>query len=163
MSFPEKIIIVAMTRDRVIGCGGKIPWQIPEELARFREWTIGHTVVMGRQTFASIGRPLAGRRNIVVSSSMAPLPGVEVCGSLGEAVRLAEQAACEKIFFIGGAGIYEEALPLADTLIVSWIEGEYAGDTCFPPDDGRRWGLREGRRFAAFTQEIYTRLQPVVG
>ena len=93
-----KIIIVAMTEQLLIGSAGHIPWQIPEELRLFRELTSGHTLIMGRHTFASIGRPLPDRRTIVVSRHLPATPGIEICADLPAALRLTESSV-DKIFF----------------------------------------------------------------
>jgi dihydrofolate reductase len=157
MTSASKIIIVAMTEDWLIGRNGTIPWQIPEELRLFRELTIGHTLIMGRRTFQSIGRPLPGRRNIVVSRSLPPTPEVEICPDLETALALAEQGEKTKIFFIGGAQIYAAALPLADILHISWIRGEYHGDTWFPPFSEAEWVVDSERDYGLFRHVVYRR------
>lgn len=153
---PQKIILVAMTRDRVIGREGRIPWNIPEELRLFRELTSGHSVVMGRRTFESIGRPLPERRNIVISSTLPPTPGIIVCSSLRKA--LAEGAAFgRKIFLIGGHQVFAESLPLADLLRISWIDGDYAGDVLFPPFDLSQWEEIHSQEYSGFRHVLYGR------
>jgi dihydrofolate reductase len=153
---PEKIILVAMTGDRVIGRGNTIPWHLPAELRLFRELTLGHPVIMGRRTFESIGRPLPGRRNLVVSRTLPPAPDeVEVCRSLDEALQRAAPA--RKVFFIGGAEIYRQALPLADTLRISWIAGRYEGDVLFPEFAPAEWEAVEETAFADFRHAVYRR------
>lgn len=127
----ELIVIAAMAKNRVIGLHNTIPWQIPEEMAHFRATTMGHPVIMGRRTYASIGSPLPGRRTIVLSRdpTFHP-PGCLVAGSLIEAID-----ACTgegKVFIAGGERVYREALPLADTLILTVIDRDYEGDTFFP-------------------------------
>ena len=105
------IILVAMTDDRIIGRQGELPWDIPEDLALFRRLTVGHTLVMGRKTFESIGRPLPQRTNIVISRSMPPMEGVIVCPDFSSAVERACQGG-GKVYFIGGREIYRQALAL---------------------------------------------------
>lgn len=150
------IILVAMTVDRVIGQRGKLPWAIPEDLALFRRLTFGHTLVMGRRTFESIGRPLPGRKNIVVSSTMLPMEGVIVCPDFPSAV----EHACQdggKVFFIGGREIYRQALPLVGRLSVSWIKREYEGDCWFPDYRQSDWLIEEEGDYPEFYHAVYRR------
>nr|WP_321465648.1 dihydrofolate reductase [uncultured Desulfobulbus sp.] len=128
----ELIIIAAVAANRVIGRHNTIPWQIPEEMAHFKTTTMGSPLIMGRLTYASIGGPLPGRRCIVVSTSAAfsPHPACEKVPSLEAAIDLCRDA--KQIFVIGGSMLYQAALPLADTLIISWIGQEFAGDASFP-------------------------------
>jgi len=128
----ELIVIAAMAANRVIGCHNTIPWRIPEEMAHFKATTMGHPVIMGRKTYQSIGGPLPGRRTIVVSRDPAfrPHPDCTVAPSLTAAIAACAGAA--KVFVIGGEQIYRLALPLADTLILTVIGRDYAGDAFFP-------------------------------
>lgn len=130
-------LVVAMDARRGIGIDNKLPWHLPEDLAHFKRVTLGHPIIMGRKTFDSIGRPLPGRRNIVVTRN--PYwrhEGVEAVGSLEEAVALAGD---EPASVIGGAQIFEGALDLADRMIVTHIEREYDCDTFFPEIDPAKW------------------------
>ena len=115
----EKCLIVAVADDGAIGKGGSIPWHIPADMKFFREKTLSHPVIMGRKTFESIGRPLPGRKNIVLSHNGLEAEGVTVCSSLEAAFKLCTD--CEKVFIIGGAGLYREALPLADRLYITEV------------------------------------------
>ncbi len=125
-------LIAAMAENRVIGGGGAIPWHLPADLRHFREITMGHPVIMGRRTYASIGGPLPGRRNLVLSrSSGFRAEGVEVFASLEEA--LAACTGAEEVFVCGGGEVYREALPLSDRIYLTIIHREYDGDTRFPP------------------------------
>jgi dihydrofolate reductase len=152
----QKIILVAMTEDRLIGREGRIPWHIPEELRLFRELTVGHAVLMGRRTFESIGRPLPERRNIVLSRTLGPTPGVIVCADLRKG--LAEGAAHgSKTFIIGGRQVYLEALPIADFMRISWIPGHYAGDVYFPPFSLSDWEEIDSRDRTGFRHATYRR------
>lgn len=153
----EKIVVVAMTADRVIGREGRIPWHLPEELRLFKELTWGETVIMGRLTFESIGRPLPGRRNIVVSRTLPDSPGIEICPSLDAALECAGKDRGGKIFFIGGAELYRRAIEVADTLIVSWVDGVHAGDTFFPEIDFSLWREIECHRHPQFRICTYGR------
>lgn len=124
--------IVAMTRDRVIGNRGKMPWHVPEDLCWFRTATEGHAVLMGRKTFAAIGRPLPGRLNLVVTRGPAiEAPGVVTICDLA-AFAEADYAPRE-VWVAGGAEIYRQMLPHCSELYVSLIEGAYPGETFFPP------------------------------
>ncbi|WP_423197924.1 MULTISPECIES: dihydrofolate reductase [unclassified Cupriavidus] len=131
-------LIVARARNGTIGRDNTLPWRLPEDLAHFKRTTMGAPVIMGRKTWDSIGRPLPGRRNIVVSRNPAlKLEGAEVAGSLEEAQRLC--MGVEQVFLIGGAQLYEEALPSADRLVVTEIDADVDGDAFFPPIDRARW------------------------
>jgi dihydrofolate reductase len=154
MSKPEKIIIVAMTRDRVIGLKGRMPWHISDDLKLFKRITLGGTVIMGRATFESIGKALPGRNNIVVSATVKEIPGATVCRTFEEAVQKAESPG-QKIFFIGGASIYKQALPISDTMHVSWVKQEYAGDTHFPEFDPDQWQEEEKTEYPEFIYVLY--------
>lgn len=130
-------LVAALARGGVIGRDNSIPWRIPEDVARFREVTTGHPVVMGRRTWDSIParfRPLPGRRNIVVTRNGRWYgDGAERVGSLEEAVALAGDV--PEVFVIGGAELYAAALPFADELLLTEIDAEFAGDTVFPEVD----------------------------
>lgn len=130
-------LVAAVARGGVIGRDNGIPWRIPEDVARFRELTMGHPVVMGRRTWDSIParfRPLPGRRNIVVTRNRKWYgDGAERVGSLEEALDFL--AGAPEVFVIGGAGVYAAALPLADELQLTEIDAEIEGDTLFPPFD----------------------------
>ena len=130
-------IIVAVSDNGVIGRGGGLPWRLPDDLRRFKALTIGHPVIMGRRTWESLGRPLPGRRNIVVTRNRAyAAQGVEIAGSLQKA--LAQVADAAEVFVIGGASLYADALPLAHRLYLTRVHAEVEGDVRFPawsPDD----------------------------
>lgn len=127
-------LIAAVARNGVIGAGGRIPWDIPEDRKHFKELTMGHVLVMGRRTFEEIGRPLPGRLNIVVSKTLAAeCDGLLYAASLDDAIRLAGEVAPGKTVFISGGGqLYEAALQLADVLYLTEIDAEISGDTYFP-------------------------------
>lgn len=150
------IMIAALTKDRVIGQGNGLPWRISEELRHFKRVTLGHTLIMGRKTFEAIGRPLPGRKTVVVSRSLPPAEGVDVCRSLDAAV----EKACaygKKVFIAGGASIYRQALPTAETLYLSYIKKDYRGDFRFPEFDEGEWEIAEEEDHAEFTFVIYRR------
>lgn len=150
------IIVVAMTSDRIIGRRGQLPWSIPEDLALFRRLTYGHTLVMGRRTFESIGRPLPGRLNIVVSRSMTTVEGLIVCRNFTEAQQAADQGNGD-IFFIGGCEIYRQALAVAGKLSISWIKKHYPGDCRFPDYRPEDWLIEQEKDYPEFRHIIYRR------
>jgi dihydrofolate reductase len=121
--------IAAMSLNRVIGNGNKIPWHLPEDFKWFKATTTGHIIVMGRKTFESIGKPLPNRETIVLSRSTFSHPGVRTIASLDE---LRAVAADRQVFICGGAQIYEQALPLCSELFLTLVKREVEGDTFFP-------------------------------
>jgi len=124
-------IIAAVSRNRIIGAGRTLPWNIPADMRRFRELTLGHTVIMGRKTFESIGHPLQGRKNIIITrQSDYNSAGTLVAGSLAEALQLAKGDG--EIFICGGAEIYAQALPFAERIYLTHIDFDIEGDTQFP-------------------------------
>lgn len=123
--------IVAMTGKRVIGRAGTLPWHLPDDLAFFKKTTSGHTVVMGRKTFDSIGRPLPKRRNIVLTRDRHwSHPGVTVIHDPAELAALPESDS--GIYIIGGAEIYRAFMNRMDDLLITHLKGDYEGDTLFP-------------------------------
>ena len=129
---PPIILLVAMAENRVIGKNGAIPWHIPEEVAFFKSSTMGHTLVMGRKTYDSIGRPLPGRTNIVISSQPElVIEGCKMAASLQEALDIAKPLG-KKIFIIGGGEIFKQSMILADSIYLSVIHREVDGDVFFP-------------------------------
>jgi len=131
-------LVAAIARNRVIGIGGRLPWHLPEDLRRFKRLTLGAPVIMGRRTHESIGRPLPGRRNIVVTrQSDARWPGCTVVPSLPAALAVAADA--PEAFVIGGAALYAEALPDASRLYLTLIDAAYDGDTWFPEFEAAAW------------------------
>ena len=131
---PPLALIIAVARNGVIGKEGGLPWHIPEDLKHFKRTTVGHTVIMGRRTHESIGRALPSRRNIVVTRQRAAaFAGCEVAQSLEEAIASARLTdSCP--FVIGGASLYEEALPLATEIYLTEIDRDVVGDTFFLHD-----------------------------
>ncbi len=120
-----------MSANRVIGKDNTIPWHIPGEQARFKEITMGHPLIMGRRTWQSIGHPLPGRRNIVISRNPSfSAPGAEVVHSLDQSLALCEKE--DRVFIIGGEQLYRLSLPLADTLILTILPQQVSGDVFFP-------------------------------
>ncbi|MBI2004591.1 dihydrofolate reductase [Patescibacteria group bacterium] len=134
-------IVVALGKDRGIGKDGQLLWHIPEDLKRFKLLTMGHPVIMGRKTFESIvavlGKALPGRTNIVVTRSSTLLgvddPNVVIVHSLEEAIQKASEVDQKEIFVVGGAQIYEQALPLAYKMYLTLVDDEKESDAYFPP------------------------------
>ena len=131
-------LVAALARGRVIGIENRLPWHLPEDLQRFKRLTMGAPVIMGRNTRESIGRPLPGRRNIVVTRQpQAAWNGCSVAHSLDEALALAADA--PEVFVIGGAELYAQALPRADRLYLTFIDADVSGDAFFPELDPAAW------------------------
>ncbi len=133
--------IVAMAENRVIGRDGDLPWRLPADLKRFKRVTMGHTLVMGRKTWESIGRPLPGRTSVVLTKQVDyEVPeGVRVAASMDEA--LAGSAGEDEVFVIGGASVYAEALPRADRLVLTLVRTTSEGDVRFPDLEERDWEI----------------------
>lgn len=127
---PTLAAIVAMDANRVIGNRGTLPWHHPEDLKFFKRTTLGHPILMGRTTWESIGRPLPGRQNIVLSRTMEPREGIDVISSADQVGEICPDA--DKIFVIGGAKVYESLMPKCDELYVTLVDGTHEGDTFLP-------------------------------
>ncbi len=160
-------LIVARSENGVIGRGGRLPWHLSADLRRFKQLTMGHTIVMGRKTFESIGRPLPGRTSIVVTRQpdYRP-PGVLVAASLDEAQRLA--AGDTELFYIGGGEIYRQVLPQVERIYLTRVDAEVEGDTVFPELPANRWRVIEQTKHPADEKNdfpvsflIYERVQTV--
>lgn len=137
-------IIVAAARNHVIGRGNQLPWRLSGELQYFKATTLGKPVVMGRKTFESIGKPLPGRSNIVITRHAGwTAPGVLTAHGLDEALRMADDIArrdgAGEIMVIGGADIYRQALPWAQTLYLTRVHADIDGDAYFPEFDAAQW------------------------
>lgn len=126
-------MIVAAAENGVIGRDGALPWRLPDDLKRFKQLTLGHPIIMGRKTWESIGRPLPGRLNIVVTRQQAyAADGCRVVASLQEALAVAREAGTGQAFVIGGADLYTLALPLADCIHLTRVQAAVEGDTHLP-------------------------------
>jgi len=158
-------LIAAMGENRVIGRGGGLPWHLPDDQKYFKRLTVDHTVIMGRKTYDEVKRPLANRRNVVISRNPAfHPPGVTVVPNLAEALALG--ATESEVFVIGGAEIYRLALPRADRLYLTVVHASPEGDTYFPPFDESAWVLEseelhpaDERHEHAFTFRRYSRVR----
>ncbi|MGM0835044.1 MAG: dihydrofolate reductase [Bacillota bacterium] len=133
-------MIVATDRNGLIGKDNDMPWRLPEDLTYFKRITTGSTVVMGRNTFESIGKPLPNRENIILTRNSDY--HVEGCKTLPSIERLKEMAQSEEeVFVIGGANIYMQAMPFTETLYLTYIDEEFVGDTYFPEIEESEWKL----------------------
>ncbi|MER2128959.1 dihydrofolate reductase [Solibacillus sp.] len=145
-------LIVAHDKNYVIGYENGMPWHLPGDLKYFKDMTMGKPIIMGRKTFESIGRPLPGRRNIVITrNDKYHAQGIETVSSLDAALALVKEV--PEIMVIGGAQIFEQAMPLADKLYITLINHEFKGDTYFPRYDG--WRLTSSQQ-AIDSGEGYT-------
>lgn len=153
-------LIVAVAANNVIGRNNALPWHLPEDLRYFKQVTLGKPVVMGRKTFESIGRPLPGRTNIVVTrNARFSAPGIEVAGSLDAALAAAERVACRdgvaEVMVIGGAKIYAAALPRAQRLYITEVHARVDGDALLPEIDWRQWQEVSREHHAASAPDAY--------
>ncbi len=154
-------IIVAVAQNGVIGDQNSLIWHISEDLRHFKSVTQGHSVVMGRKTYESLGRPLPNRENIVITRQDIEIEGCKVAHSLREAIEVSSE--CEELFIIGGAQIYAEALTLADKFYLTRVHHDYNGDTIFPEWSEDDWQLVDSKHYEhgekyeyPFTIETYT-------
>ena len=147
-------LIVAMARNRVIGRDQHLPWHLPQDLRHFRATTLGKPILMGRRTFESLGRPLPGRTNLVLTRDLAwSAPGALVLHSITEALEAAAGRA--ELVVIGGAEVYRQTLPLAQRIYLTRVQSDIAGDTYFPELDARRWRVSSSAAQPADAQHVY--------
>lgn len=151
-------LIAAYNNNKVIGKDGKIPWRCSEDLKRFKQITMGSPVIMGRKTYESIGGPLPGRHNIIVSSGKCLYPvGVRVSNSVRAAIIGAQEFYGDEIFIIGGAEIYRQALPKAVKMYLTHIDDDSDGDTFFPDFESDDWEVTFINRNSDHTFRILER------
>ena len=151
------VIIAAIAEDGTIGHAGKIPWHISDDLKRFKRVTMGHPVIMGRKTYESIGQPLPGRRNIVLTHHpMGPDQFPDLPSAL-------ESCRDDVVFIIGGRQVYRAALPLADTFLLTHVKHPGGGDTKFPKYDRSEWKEIHREESAECSYVEYERLRHVSG
>src|SRR5690242_15325933 len=144
-SGPRLYLVAAVAANGVIGKDGRLPWQLPEDLRHYKRLTLGHPVIMGRRTWESLGKPLSGRDNIVVTGRAGcEAPRAAVAGSLEGALPLC--AGAPVAFVLGGSRLFAESLPLASGLVLTEIQRDFPGDTWFPEYDRSKW--RETQREA---------------
>lgn len=151
-------IIVAVAENGVIGRGGQLPWRLSADLQRFKQLTMGHTIIMGRRTWESIGRALPERKMIVVTRQpdyQIEDAGVAKAASLSEAIETARAAGDEEAFVIGGAELYREALTTADRLYYTRVLAAVEGDTQFPAINWTKWRLIESTEQPASVKNDY--------
>ncbi len=163
-------LIVAATRNQVIGLDNKMPWHLPADLRYFKQCTLGKPIIMGRKTWESLGRPLPGRLNIVISrQECAALEGAEVFTDLVAAIRRGQEWAAQQgvaeVMIIGGGQIYQQALELAQRVYLTRIELELDGDAFFPVLDDQAWQQISAEAHPAqseepgYTFEVWQRTQ----
>lgn len=141
---PRVHVVAAIAANGVIGTAGGMPWKLPEDLRHFKSLTLGHPIIMGRKTWETLGRPLPGRDNIVITRSASyRAPGARVATSLEAALAMCEGKPVA--FVIGGGEVYAAALPIAHALVLTEIDREYAGDARFPDFDRSAWREIERR------------------
>ncbi|WP_407332076.1 type 3 dihydrofolate reductase [Enterovibrio sp. 27052020O] len=146
-------MIAAMAKGRVIGKDNAMPWHLPADFGWFKRNTLGKPVIMGRKTYESIGRPLPGRRNIVISRNSAwSAEGVETVSSIDQALGLVDGV--DEAIIIGGGAIYTACLPRADRLYLTFINADIDGDTCFP-DWGDGWLTSHSETYTADDKNRY--------
>jgi dihydrofolate reductase len=147
-------LVVAMARNRVIGRDNALPWRLPEDLKHFKSTTLGKPVLMGRKTFDSIGKPLPGRSNLVLTRDTGwRAVGVTVVHSIDEALSRVGDA--EEVAVIGGADVFRLLLPRATRIYLTRIDADIPGDTVFPPLEPSQWREVSCRRFAADERNAY--------
>lgn len=142
----ELVIVAALDEERAIGRDGRLPWKLPADLRHFKETTMGHPLVMGRKTREAIGRALPGRDNIVLTRrSDVEFADSIVVHSLDEACQQIEELGATRAMIIGGASIFEQALPRVDRMVLTLVEGRHDGDTFFPAFQGEQWEIVDTR------------------
>ncbi|WP_276273215.1 dihydrofolate reductase [Haloarcula litorea] len=155
-------LVAAVAANGVIGAGGEMPWHHPEDLAHFRETTVGHPVVMGRRTFeaiaADVGGPLPDRHNVVLTGRPDRLPDdVTAVTSLSAARAAVRDHEADTAYVVGGGSVYRQFLPEADELVLTELDASHDGDTTFPDVDWDRWRVAERERYDAFEVVRYVR------
>jgi dihydrofolate reductase len=169
-ALPRVALIAAVARNGVIGADQAMPWRLSSDLQRFKRLTLGKPVIMGRKTYASIGKPLAGRVNIVITRQGSPGDGVEIAADIPSALAkgraAAEAGGVDEVFVIGGGNVYAQAIGLADRLYITHVDAAPEGDTHFPAIDPAVWKVVSSesvpageRDSAATTVIIYDRVR----
>lgn len=152
------IIISAMTQERVIGSKNGMPWDVPAEYQQYLDFVSGNTVIMGRKTYEIFGADVSPDTTVIVVSRSAHIGNAHIATSLEAAIDQAKTLG-KQIFIAGGSSIYEQALPLADTLYLSTIHGQYSGDAYFPEFEAEQWQVVEMRQQPQFTFRHWQRKQ----
>jgi dihydrofolate reductase len=151
-------LIVALTREGVIGTKDGLPWHIPSDLKYFQRRTKGKTVLMGRTTFDTIGRPLPRRNNLVLDHKERSIKGAWVFGSIDKALEKAKELG-EELFVIGGASVYHQMMSKANYLYMSHVKRSYQGDVYFPRYDKRLWKEVKKEEYDEFVAVVYRRVR----
>ena len=156
----QLVLVVARARNGVIGLQNKMPWYLPADFAHFKKTTLGKPIVMGRKTFESIGRPLPGRTNIVVTRNQGwQAEGILVTHSLQQALAVAgaeaKREGVHEVMLIGGASLYEQALPLADKVVLTEVHAEVEGDAYFPDLFAQGWVEQTRTFYQADANNVY--------
>ncbi|THE10388.1 dihydrofolate reductase [Bacillus timonensis] len=158
-------LLLAMDKNQLIGKDNDLPWRLPADLAYFKRVTMGHPIIMGRKTYDSIGRPLPGRENIIVTRDTSyKAEGCMVIHSIEEIVKMSEETQ-QELFVIGGAEIFKEILPNTDRLYITEIDEEFEGDTYFPAFDKSEWkviskekGIKDEKNPYEYTFFVYEKI-----
>ncbi|MGB0648028.1 MAG: dihydrofolate reductase [Bradymonadia bacterium] len=153
MSTPHLTLVAALSTQRVIGRDNQLPWRLPADLKLFKKLTVDHTVLMGRKTYESIGRPLPKRRNIVLSRRGVDHEGIEVFNSLAQALKALGDVG--EIMVIGGGEIYRQCLPMARRLALSIVQTDVQGDAWFPMLEENQWGVVQRLDYSADAHNEY--------
>jgi dihydrofolate reductase len=150
-------LLAALSSNNVIGRNNEVPWRLSTDLKRLKALSMGHHIVLGRKTFESVGRPLPGRTNLVITRQEGYAPeGVVVVHSLEEALRIAREAGEGETFILGGAEIYAQSMHVADRMYLTRVHAEVEGDTWFPDfDDVSEWHLTDAEHFEADEKNQY--------
>jgi dihydrofolate reductase len=154
------VLIAAFAQNRVVGIENRLPWHLPEDLKYFKRTTSGKAIIMGRKTYDSIGRPLPNRTNIVITRNPDfTAPGIKVVASLEAAIELAKEVNyindVDEVMIIGGASIYESALPIADRLYLTHVHAEVEGDAYFPEVNFQQWSETSREDYKASEKNPY--------
>ncbi len=148
-------LCVAMDKRRLIGCNNALPWHLPADLKHFRAITMGKPIIMGRKTYESIGHPLPGRLNIVLSRNpKLSLAGCQILHDVDEVLAFTQDY--EESVVIGGRSVYKRLLPMVQRLYVTWVHGEFEGDCYFPDYQTEEWQEIEKQDFLADKQNLYS-------
>jgi dihydrofolate reductase len=147
-------IIVAIAQNNAIGINNQLLWHLPNDLKHFKNTTSGHTVIMGRKTFDSVGKPLPKRRNIVITRQNISIEGCEVVNSVEAALALCADE--YEVFIVGGAEIYKLAMPLTDKIYLTIVHHDFEGDTYFPQIDYSQWNETARTDYEADEKHAYT-------
>ena len=156
----EVTLVVAVADNGVIGRGNALPWDLPDDLKHFKQTTMGRPIIMGRKTYESIGRPLPGRLNIVLTRSIDwQAEGVSTAATIGDAIELAEQQAlidgADSVMIIGGAEVYRQAMPFCNRAVVTRVHGQVDGDAFFDLSNLDNWVERKRSDFAGGSQNSH--------